>query len=328
MQHHNKTLPNPKVSVALATYNGEQFLLEQLASLEAQSKPPCEVVIVDDGSTDKTPVLARSFAEDTDINVLYFENEVRLGYAKNFERAIDLCSGDYIFLCDQDDVWEAHKVERTLEVFETNPSKLVVINDARLVNADLEDTGLSKLGQIKNSGQSVSQFVTGCCTAIRSDFKELLLPIPDEVFVHDTWLHALACTLDARVVLDETLQLYRRHGKNASGANHSRLTTLRPRMVAEEMLRESSLVFARRQMSKIKQMKFRLSEVRARTEYPAILPSALKDLEVAEQAVMARIALLQQPRLRRIGPATLLAISGGYKAFSGWRSFVKDILIA
>lgn len=318
---------SPKVSIALAAYNGEKFLSEQLASINAQTRPPDELVIVDDASIDGTGSIVEAFKRTSRIHIRFIKNEARLGYVKNFERAVEQCRGDIIFLCDQDDLWQPQKVERVLNAFADNPGKNVIINDAKLVSANLEDSGLTKLQQIRNSGQSLDQFVTGCCTAMTADFKTLFLPIPDDVFVHDTWLHALAIVLDTRIVLNEALQHYRRHETNSSKASHSQMTPLRRSSVYRDMARKSSLEYTERGKTKIHYLSKRLDTMRrVGSPIPGASP-AMQGLEAKQRAVEARIKLLRKPRLLRLLPASRLALAGGYKMFSGWRSFAKDLFV-
>ena len=94
-----------KASIALATYNGERYLQEQLNSFLHQTRLPDEIIACDDCSTDRTMDILESFAISALFAVYIYRNAINLGYTKNFERAISLCSGDVIFLSDQDDVW-------------------------------------------------------------------------------------------------------------------------------------------------------------------------------------------------------------------------------
>jgi len=96
-------------SVALCTYNGERFLSQQLASLAAQTVLPDELVVCDDASTDASMRVVEDFAKNAPFSVRIFRNPNNLGYVKNFEQAIGLCSKEIIFLCDQDDDWEKKK---------------------------------------------------------------------------------------------------------------------------------------------------------------------------------------------------------------------------
>jgi len=104
------------LSVAMCTYNGEQYLQEQLDSIIAQTRLPNEVVVCDDGSTDATLQILDEFQETAPFPVRIYRNGTRLGPTKNFEKAIKLCSGNVIALSDQDDVWMPHKLERLEEV--------------------------------------------------------------------------------------------------------------------------------------------------------------------------------------------------------------------
>src|SRR5690349_15385572 len=100
-----------RISVAMATYNGAPFLPEQLQSLAAQTLPPFELVVCDDGSTDRTIQILREFATSAPFPVRIHENSERLGFGDNFLKAAALCQGDWIAFCDQDDIWLPHKLE-------------------------------------------------------------------------------------------------------------------------------------------------------------------------------------------------------------------------
>lgn len=120
-----------RVSVALATYNGENFILEQLTSIFLQTKKVDEVIIYDDGSTDETPQIVRTFITDHDLesNWLFYINKQKKGAAYNFIDIAQMTTGDVVFYCDQDDIWCAEKVEYMLDVFTRLPDvKLLSIN--------------------------------------------------------------------------------------------------------------------------------------------------------------------------------------------------------
>jgi len=96
-------------SIAMCTYNGEKYLREQLDSLVAQDYPNLEIVIVDDCSTDSTPQLLEEYAGQHP-NFTIHQNEQNMGFRRNFEKALKLCSGEIISLCDQDDIWFPNKI--------------------------------------------------------------------------------------------------------------------------------------------------------------------------------------------------------------------------
>ena len=106
------------ISVAMATYNGEKFLKEQLDSIFSQTMPIDELVICDDCSKDKTIEIIQSYQKRYPIKL--FQNEKNLGYKLNFKEAMDYCSGDFIFLCDQDDIWMKDKVEKMISKIQGN----------------------------------------------------------------------------------------------------------------------------------------------------------------------------------------------------------------
>lgn len=211
-----------KVSIAMATYNGAAYLTEQLESFVAQTRRPDELVVSDDGSTDATIEILERFAGEAPFPVRLYRNTQRLGYAGNFDRALQLASGDLVFLSDQDDVWFPEKLARVAAAADADPSGMVFMNDAGLTFADLRDSGFTKLGQLASARLPESNFVMGCCAAVRREFLDLCLPLPGGCPSHDAWIVGLALGLGRRRVIREVLQWYRRHGDNASQAATSR----------------------------------------------------------------------------------------------------------
>src|SRR5215468_7332763 len=100
-----------KISVAICTYNGARFVREQLASIAAQTRPPDELIVCDDGSKDATVEIINSFARASGFPVQLKINEARLGSTRNFDQALGLCNGEGIAFSDQDDVWLPQKLE-------------------------------------------------------------------------------------------------------------------------------------------------------------------------------------------------------------------------
>ncbi len=212
-----------KVSIAMTTYNGEKFLIEQLESFAKQTVLPNEVVIMDDGSTDNTLNLINFFKETAPFDIRVYSNKTNLGYTQNFNKALQLCTNDLIFLSDQDDVWFPNKIEYMISLANLYKSKDVFMIDTELVDADLKTSGLTKQGQIKNLGLGENAFVMGCCIAVRKTFLDIILPIPKDFTGHDNWIVGLADFLQLRVIDDTVLQFYRRHGDNESNGIYNRL---------------------------------------------------------------------------------------------------------
>ena len=129
------------VSVAICTHNGEQFIEEQLRSVLAQTRVPTQIVVSDDASTDRTVEVVRTVIAaneqinpDSSTSFSLIINAVPLGVAANFEQAINACTGKFVALCDQDDVWLPRRVEAALDAFDRHPSLLLVHSDARLID--------------------------------------------------------------------------------------------------------------------------------------------------------------------------------------------------
>lgn len=217
-----------KISVALCTYNGEKYIGEQIQSILEQSKKPDEIILCDDGSIDKTVVIAKSILEYSGIRHRIEVNATNLGVVKNFQKAISLTSGDIIFLSDQDDVWNKEKIEAIMEEFEKDKSCIMVFSDADLVNENRRKMGV-KLWSTLNF--SIKEFesesflsillkrcvVTGATMAIKRELFNYTIPFPDS-WLHDGWL-AINASVYGRVrAIDKPLIEYRQHGNNVIGA--------------------------------------------------------------------------------------------------------------
>ena len=157
----------PRISVAMATWNGAAYLPEQLDSLAKQELLPSELVVRDDGSTDSTLEVLAEFAGRSPFPVHVSRNSANIGVRSTFEKAISLCSGDYIFLCDQDDYWAPEKIRRVIETFERDPRIMVVLNDKRIASERLEPSTATVLGNMRRAGTPDISFIAGCCSAHR-----------------------------------------------------------------------------------------------------------------------------------------------------------------
>ena len=121
-----------RISVALCTLNGEKFLRTQLASLVDQTMQIDELVVFDEGSTDKTMEILLQYKDRLPMQI--HQNPTRLGTYRNFEKAISVCTGDYIFPADQDDFWDIQKIERIVTYLNQKPEIDVAFTDAVLVD--------------------------------------------------------------------------------------------------------------------------------------------------------------------------------------------------
>ncbi len=216
-----------KISVALCTYNGSVFLGEQLASIAAQMRLPDELVVCDDGSTDTTVEIVRQFAARAGFPVRLFINETNLRSTKNFEKAISLCEGDIIALCDQDDVWHADKLKIFAAIFAAKPNVGLVFCNANLVDENLQPLNSSNWDLLDFNEAKQRDFVAGkgfeymlkgafvwgCMMAFRARYKSLVLPIPENLpdIIHDSWAAIMIAAVASVEPIPQCLVDYRQH---------------------------------------------------------------------------------------------------------------------
>jgi len=225
-----------KISVAMATYNGGLYIYEQLMSIIQQTKKVDEIVISDDGSADNTLNIINSIArENKETSIIVLHNKNNHGPRGNFENAIQNCSGDLIFLSDQDDIWYPEKVEKVIEVFSCNCDANLVCHNAVLVdkNGDqiegtfnsrlMIDTSNSekrvyKLERNKYLERAVSApLINGMVLCMSNKLKAMILPFPKTYSSHDWWIMFVGVNNNTCYYLDEVLTKYRLHGKNTAG---------------------------------------------------------------------------------------------------------------
>jgi glycosyltransferase involved in cell wall biosynthesis len=318
-----------RVSVALCTYQGERYLSEQLASIAGQSRPPDELVVSDDASTDGTLQILQDFRGPFSVEI--HRNAERLGYAKNFERAISLCRGAVVCLSDQ---------ERMVGAFDTSPELAAAFTDAHLID---EASGIvpgslwRSLGigprwrrRFSTGGPGVRarllsqrNAAAGATLAFREDLRELILPIP-EGWVHDAWIVLLISAVAEVRMMPEPLIRYRVHsaqqiGLGRGGGRLARWRTAAgasgagPERGPEAFIRQAELIA--------------LAHARLRergTAYPPS-PEALSALASCERHLRRR-AEIQGAR----GPWTMvvgeLAAGRYHRHSSGLASAARDLL--
>jgi glycosyltransferase involved in cell wall biosynthesis len=205
----------PLISIALCTYNGAPYLAEQLDSLIGQTYKNIEIVVVDDCSTDDTYAILTDYASRYPQFKIY-QNENNLGFIKNFERAVKLCSGQFIALCDQDDIWLPQKIELQANAIGDN---IFIYHDSEFIHEDGSPMN-KKMSDIMNlyRGGQPEAFLFFNCVSGHSIFmkRELLdeaLPLK-ETYFHDWWLAYVATNMGTINFIPECLVKYRQHDKS------------------------------------------------------------------------------------------------------------------
>ncbi|HEX2973127.1 MAG TPA: glycosyltransferase family 2 protein [Tepidisphaeraceae bacterium] len=223
-------MPHPRLSIAMATYNGARFLQAQLDSLAAQSRKPDELIICDDRSTDDTRATVQRFAADAPFPVQLVVNEENLGIRRNFEKAITLATGEIIFLCDQDDVWHPDKLARFEAAFAQDAQIGLVFADAHVVDEQLHRLGYTFWQRLEFTERQQARFaqdqgfdvllkhcfVAGATLAFRSSFKPLILPLSG-VWMYDAWIAMAISAVAKSRIIPEPLNEYRQHQRQAIG---------------------------------------------------------------------------------------------------------------
>lgn len=213
-----------KISVCMASYNGAEFIIDQVSSILNQLSDNDELIISDDGSTDGTLELISSFNDNRIVVLNHHKSDIRIVYphylvSSNFENALSYAKGDIIFLSDQDDIWLAGKVKVCIQNLKeyslvmTNCS--IVDTNNNIVSNSFFDSIIIPRGVFKNV---IFPKYHGCCMAFRREILDLALPFPKKLILHDSWIGILAETFGSVKFIENNLVLYRRHLNNSSFA--------------------------------------------------------------------------------------------------------------
>jgi glycosyltransferase involved in cell wall biosynthesis len=230
-----KLSARPKISVCMATYQGERYITHQLQSILEQLSSNDEVIIVDDCSTDATCTVIKALQ---DVRIVLIRNASNQGVLRTFETALSRCSGEIVFLSDQDDLWRPNKVRTVLNAFNHDPKLMLVASDAILIDESgnkIADSFYAQRGKFRSgiwSNLLIGKF-HGCTMAFRRDLLRRVLPFPPGTRAHhDTWIGCVNALIDGKTqFIAEPLVAYRRHGTNVTGRmKNSTYTRLRIRL--------------------------------------------------------------------------------------------------
>ncbi len=242
------------ISVCMGIYNGEKYIEKQLDSILGQTRRADEVILCDDCSTDGTVEIVRRFIERNGLQEGWrlYCNEENRGYPGNFYYVMGLCTGDVVFLADQDDVWAEAKLERMCAVLEGHTEADVVAckfglmdgEDERIhaVMAPSHSLGTGKLRQVglweifckyqwpgmvlayrnrwygeRRRGLHCAQGDLGLCTG---DGGQELAGMEALRIPHDIFLCVMAAEDGGFIQMDEELAYHRRHGNNTAAEEH------------------------------------------------------------------------------------------------------------
>lgn len=220
-----------KIGVILATYNGEKFIEEQLQSILNQTIIPDEIIISDAGSTDKTVKICKSLLEHHDnVSAKFILHDSIVPVTRNFECALEESTADYIFFCDQDDVWKREKIEVVIKKL-ISENAIMAFTDAYVVDESLQgNTSLWDVLNYRNNGTVYlkndssfinrlikSNVVAGMCLCIDASLKEQVLPF-SENSLHDAWIAFVSILYGNVIAIKEQMTYYRQHSNNEVGA--------------------------------------------------------------------------------------------------------------
>jgi hypothetical protein len=317
-----------KISVAMCTYNGGQYIQQQLDSLARQTRLPFELVICDDRSTDATEDIVRRFSVKVPFSIRFMRNQTSLGSTANFAQAISLCSGDLIALCDQDDIWSPQKLEKQAARFEQDATIGGVFCDGDLIDFESAPLHIS-LWQSQDFTRAMRKevsegfgaaammrqnFVTGTTLMFRSSLRQDILPVPDE-WVHDAWIAWMISMHSRLCLVPERLIYYRIHAAQQIGADLQPLRT-RVKRDPEKVI----------QQHKLELLRMASLEGRIRKMSVEYAMSYLDLVQGKKAFLKTRIGLLQRGfclRLIRLS----MNIRGYMRFAKGARSILGDLLL-
>ena len=325
-----------KISVALCTYNGEKYLQHQLESIKNQTLGIHELIVCDDGSKDQTISILEDFKTHVNFPIEIHVNSSNLGSSKNFEKCIQLCTGDIVFLCDQDDWWYEEKVERQIGFFKAHPEIDAVFSNAVMVDQKGIPTGNTSFDQIEfypemqtkwNLGHAFEMLlkgyvVTGATLVIRKKICAEVFPVPEIIpeLIHDGWISLYLSRQQKIGFISDPLIQYREHASQQVGLQGKEPTiTLKDR-------------FLRSRENKLARLQKKFDDAKALFNYFSALP--LLDNHTTEKIKDRMLhyqmrSQLPSNRIKRFLPIVNHIINGDYKLHDGgkwWRPALGDLL--
>jgi glycosyltransferase involved in cell wall biosynthesis len=319
-----------RISVAMATYQGERFLAAQLQSLTTQTQLPHELIVQDDGSSDATEDVVRNFAAIAPFDVSFERNIARAGPSLNFQHAVERCAGDLILLCDQDDVWHPEHVAALSGAATEHQAMDLFVSNSRCTDADGNDLDQTIWQRVRWPRREMRRFASGRYQqgvlkhrpfpghgmAVRRRSLDRVLPFGKQ-WDHDGWMTAVIGLTGGLYIVDRELTRYRLHQEQATG-----IATL---SLAQESATRTSLP-----PSQFDAEADRWIELRSHMASLELPPA---DHANIEQLLHDKIALLRDRakcrsrRLARLGIIARNTVNGRYhRVGRGWLTIARDLI--
>lgn len=211
------------ISLVMATYNGLEYISEQLDSLKNQTLLPDEVLIFDDKSTDGTYEYILKYIENHNLyNWNVYRNEENKGYSLNFSGAIEAAQGDLIFLCDQDDIWYTNKIEKMVEIMESNEKIALLASNVHPIYNGRKPQKVhyqkywGNLIKINRKASWIKPARPGCTMCFRKELKTYYREICSKEYPHDCLLWGISVLQGNAYIYNHDTIDFRRHDSNAS----------------------------------------------------------------------------------------------------------------
>ena len=223
------------LSIAMACFNGEEMISMQLKSILDQTYQDFVLLICDDNSSDNTVEVIQQYMKD-DSRIILYQNQYTLGYVKNFEKVISLCTTEYIALSDQDDIWRVDKLEKEMLLMHSTEKENASL--PIMIHSDLSMYSHGKKcitypsyfhyrGYVLNESKDLGHLLGPCgvmgnTILFNCYLKERILPFPEKLENHDYWIALINELFGKRVTIHEPLVSYRIHSSNTSYTSFSR----------------------------------------------------------------------------------------------------------
>lgn len=301
-----------KISIIVATYNGEKYIEEQINSLLSQTVLPHEIIISDNNSSDKTRILCENLLNEqkkVDYKILI---EKEKGVLANFQNGLRNTTGDYIFFCDQDDIWYPNKIAVFMDKFNKYPSCNCVFSDCNLSN----DENISMIDTIfpKNNFLRIKEglldkkyffklelyrnIITGMSLAITKQLKEKILPFSINV-LHDYWTGINSVFCGDIYYIDEFTSYYRQHADNVVGVNKKKNL----KRIVEAM---------------------KLHKIRCNQEYLFLKEIVDKYDEVSNDKYLLEMLKFKKDRMNYVNETNIYKLYNLIKKKSDYKKYISD----